>query len=273
MWAVPPVARSCADALALRACWCTAAWRSSRSTLHALPHRPQVPAERVAALEDALGSLGALGQDSVVFLLTPGHSPGHLVYLHAADGARVLLAGDAVTAIQPRVRLGGSAGAANATQARSRRGRAGRGAFAASPRGWGSGLRLSWLPEALAVVRRPPLSCRGSCCPSARCPRCQLSRWGCSPACSAWTGAPSLPLGGASHHEMVPRMMRMVPHPCQASARSLHAQACEKRHELPVRASVRAHLPSPPAAAAAGATPRTRADRSAAWPTQCTTTE
>lgn len=68
------------------------------------PRLRQVPAGRLTVLEEPFGSLDSIGLQSVVYLLTPGHSPGHVVYL--CSGADALLAGDAVSLLKPRLRLG-----------------------------------------------------------------------------------------------------------------------------------------------------------------------
>lgn len=127
-------------------------------------------------LEDALGSLADLGLEALVFLRTPGHSPGHLVWLFASDRARVMLAGDALAALTPRLRLG----AATAGQVRGMRGQA------ASPVPGPAAPAVCLRQRGAASTERPRHAClrRWQFGPSSRCPLCQPSRW-------QWCRAPS----------------------------------------------------------------------------------
>jgi hypothetical protein len=66
-----------------------------------LPHL-QVPAQRVRVLDEVMGDLTDYGVD-VLYILTPGHSPGHTLYKHAPSDT--VLAGDAVWLVKPQLAL------------------------------------------------------------------------------------------------------------------------------------------------------------------------
>jgi glyoxylase-like metal-dependent hydrolase (beta-lactamase superfamily II) len=64
--------------------------------------RLQVPAQRVRVLDEVMGDLTDYGVD-VLYILTPGHSPGHTLYKHAPSDT--VLAGDAVWLVKPQLAL------------------------------------------------------------------------------------------------------------------------------------------------------------------------
>ena len=68
-----------------------------------LPVLPlQVPAQRVRVLDEVMGDLTDYGVD-VLYILTPGHSPGHTLYKHAPSDT--VLAGDVVWLVKPQLAL------------------------------------------------------------------------------------------------------------------------------------------------------------------------
>lgn len=66
------------------------------------PH-PQVPAERAKLLTEGLDSLAAYGLADLDYVITLGHSVGHISLVHAPS--RTMLAGDALSFVQPSLRL------------------------------------------------------------------------------------------------------------------------------------------------------------------------
>ncbi|PSC71587.1 C3HC zinc finger-isoform 2 [Micractinium conductrix] len=75
----------------------------------ALPAEPvQVPKGRLAVLEEPLFELSAWGFPELVYVISFGHTPGHLSLLHVPT--RTFIAGDAVTFLRPTLAL------ANATR-------------------------------------------------------------------------------------------------------------------------------------------------------------
>ena len=65
------------------------------------PASPQLPNSRVAVLAGSSGDLSAWGAPSISYSLAPGHTPGHLVFMHQPSG--VLVAGDAISLILPSI--------------------------------------------------------------------------------------------------------------------------------------------------------------------------
>lgn len=63
----------------------------------------QVPAERARLLTEGLDSLAAHGLPDLDYVITLGHSPGHISIVRAPS--RTMLAGDALTFVRPSMRL------------------------------------------------------------------------------------------------------------------------------------------------------------------------
>ncbi|KAL4430854.1 hypothetical protein ABPG75_006110 [Micractinium tetrahymenae] len=67
------------------------------------PETPlQVPRERLHLLEEPLMDFSSYGLEELVYIVTPGHTPGHISLLHSAS--HTLLAGDALSFIRPSLR-------------------------------------------------------------------------------------------------------------------------------------------------------------------------
>ncbi|EFN55040.1 hypothetical protein CHLNCDRAFT_52813 [Chlorella variabilis] len=82
------------------------------TTRHPAP-LPQVPASRAHVLEEPLADLSVFGVDHLIYIPSPGHSPGHISLLH--HPSRTLLAVDGVSFIRPSLRRS-SPGDANDTR-------------------------------------------------------------------------------------------------------------------------------------------------------------
>lgn len=73
------------------------------------PSFVQVPAARAVVLEEPLLELSQIGFDELTYIISFGHSPGHISLLHSPSST--VLAGDALSFVKPSLRLNSPADA------------------------------------------------------------------------------------------------------------------------------------------------------------------
>lgn len=249
----------------------------------------QVPASRAHVLEEPLADLSVFGVDHLIYIPSPGHSPGHISLLH--HPSRTLLAVDGVSFIRPSLRRS-SPGDANDTRvgghASGRPGAppaaacqrplrsclvrgapAGGTAASAMPAGWWFAMQVVWsfkpLPflPGLTLRAEPHIVCQGPECVAATrrlpppLPRglspaagtCPALAWG-APHASSWAAA------GAR-----PRRRGMRCTPAGVCGWALHMQRCMPHLNRHLRSS----------RWCAGASGRGLRSRSACWLTRWST--